>query len=57
VAERVAKREAGEYLAKLRREGRYQRAKVKHVQEGENNTKHFHQIANGFFFERSRFLS
>jgi hypothetical protein len=37
-------------LAKMRREEEskwVQRAKVKHVQEGGNNTKYFHLIANG----------
>ena len=38
------------YLAKLRRdeEAKWaQRAKVRHIQEGGNNTKYFHLIANG----------
>jgi hypothetical protein len=41
--------EANEELAKLRRdeESKWaQRAKVKHVQKGGNNTKYFHLIAN-----------
>jgi mannosylglycoprotein endo-beta-mannosidase len=43
-------REANDKLLKLRREEESkwaQRAKVKHVQEGGNNTKYFHLIANG----------
>ena len=50
VAENAAKKEADAYLAQLRRdeESKWaQRAKVKHVQEGGNNTKYFHLIANG----------
>ena len=49
-AERAAKKEAEEGLAKLRRdeESKWaQRAKVKHIQEGGCNTKYFHIIANG----------
>jgi hypothetical protein len=48
--ERAAKKEANKSLAKLHREEETkwaQRAKVKHVQEGGNNTKYFHLIANG----------
>jgi hypothetical protein len=48
--DRVTLREANDNLAKLRRdeESKWaQRAKVKHVQEGGNNTKYFHLIANG----------
>jgi hypothetical protein len=48
--EREALRNANDCLAKLRREEEAkwaQRAKVKHVQEGGNNTKYFHLIANG----------
>jgi hypothetical protein len=43
-------RETNYKLLKLRREEESkwaQRAKVKHVQEGGNNTKYFHLIANG----------
>jgi hypothetical protein len=43
-------RDANEKLARLRRDEETkwaQRAKVKHVQEGGNNTKYFHLIANG----------
>jgi mannosylglycoprotein endo-beta-mannosidase len=43
-------RKANDDLSKLRRDEETkwaQRAKVKHVQEGENNTKYFHLIANG----------
>jgi hypothetical protein len=50
VAERDALRKAHDSLAKLRREDEAkwaQRAKVKHIQEGGNNTKYFHLIANG----------
>jgi hypothetical protein len=49
-AERVSLRHANHKLCKLRRdeEAKWaQRAKVKHVQEGGNNTKYFHLIANG----------
>jgi hypothetical protein len=49
-AERVALRNANDCLCKLRREEEAkwaQRAKVKHVQEGGNNMKYFHLIANG----------
>jgi mannosylglycoprotein endo-beta-mannosidase len=48
--DRVTLREANDNLAKLRRdeESKWaQRAKVKHVQKGGNNTKYFHLIANG----------
>jgi hypothetical protein len=43
-------KEANEQIAKLRRVEEIkwaQRAKVKHVQEGGNNTKYFHLIASG----------
>jgi hypothetical protein len=43
-------RDANERLSKLRRDEEtkwFQRAKVKHIQEGGNNTKYFHLIANG----------
>ena len=49
-AERAAKREADEGLARLRRdeESKWaQREKVKYIQEGGNNTRYFHIIANG----------
>jgi hypothetical protein len=49
-AERDQKREADIAIAKLRRDEETkwaQRAKVKHIQEGGNNTKYFHLIANG----------
>jgi hypothetical protein len=48
--ERLMKREADERLASIRRdeEAKWaQRAKVKHIQEGGDNTKYFHLIANG----------
>jgi hypothetical protein len=50
VVHRAAKKEVDECIAKLRRaeETKWaQRAKIKHVQEGGNNTKYFHLIANG----------
>ena len=49
-AERRSLRNAQDAIAKLRRdeESKWaQRAKVKHVQEGGENTKYFHLIANG----------
>jgi hypothetical protein len=49
-AERDSMRDANDKLASLRRDEETkwaQRAKVKHVQEGGNNTKYFHLIANG----------
>jgi hypothetical protein len=49
-AKRVAKKEADERLANLHRDEETkwaQRAKVKHIQEGGNNMKYFHLIANG----------
>jgi hypothetical protein len=49
-SERDKLRDANDKLCKLRREEESkwaQRAKVKHVQEGGNNTKYFHLIANG----------
>jgi hypothetical protein len=48
--ERAILRKANDDLTKLRRDEELkwaQRAKVKHVQEGGNNTKYFHLIANG----------
>jgi hypothetical protein len=57
-SERSLKKESDERLAKLRRDEETkwaQRAKVKHIQEGGENTKYFHLIANGkhriFFFQ------
>jgi hypothetical protein len=49
-SERDRLRDANECLSKLRREDESkwsQCAKVNHVQEGGNNTKYFHVIANG----------
>jgi hypothetical protein len=49
-AKRVAKKEADERLANLHHEEESKwahRAKVKHIQEGGNNTKYFYLIANG----------
>lgn len=49
-AEREALKNANETINKLRRdeESKWaQRAKVKHIQEGGNNTRYFHLIANG----------
>ena len=49
-AEKKAKKEADEQMARLRRdeESKWaQRAKVKHIQEGGNNTRYFHIIGNG----------
>jgi hypothetical protein len=49
-SERVLKKESDVRLANLRRdeESKWaQRAKVKHIQEGGDNTKYFHLIANG----------
>jgi hypothetical protein len=49
-SERSLKKESDERLAKLRRDEEIkwaQRAKVKHIQEGGENTKYFHLIANG----------
>jgi hypothetical protein len=49
-SEREAKRDADMRLATLRREEEAkwaQRAKVKYIQQGGNNTKYFHLIANG----------
>jgi mannosylglycoprotein endo-beta-mannosidase len=48
--ERSVLRKANDDLAKLRRDEEskwLQRAKVKHIQEGGDNTKYFHLIANG----------
>jgi hypothetical protein len=48
--ERVTKREAEVKLAVLRRDEEAKwakRAKVKYIQQGGNNTKYFHLIANG----------
>ena len=49
-AECAAKKDAESCVANLMREEESkwaQRAKVRHVQEGGNNTKYFHLIANG----------
>ena len=49
-AKRVVLREANDTICKLRRDEQTkwaQWAKVKHVQEGGNNTEYFHLIANG----------
>jgi hypothetical protein len=56
--DRATLREANDKLAKLRRdeESKWaQRAKVKHVQEGGNNTKYFHLIANGKHRRKKKF--
>jgi hypothetical protein len=48
--ERAKLRKANDDIKKLRRdeESKWaQRTKVKHIQEGGNNTKYFHLIANG----------
>jgi hypothetical protein len=53
-------REANEKLSKLRREEESkwaQRAKVKYVQEGGNNTKYFHLIANGRHRKKKKKIS
>ena len=50
VGEREALREANDKIWSVRRDEETkwaQRAKVKHIQEGGNNTKYFHLIANG----------
>jgi hypothetical protein len=50
ITERQIKKKADEDLAKLHRDEETkwaQRAKVRHIQEGGNNTKYFHLIANG----------
>ena len=50
MSEREALKEANERVTKLRRdeESKWaQQAKIKHVQEGGQNTKYFHLIANG----------
>jgi hypothetical protein len=47
---RLCLNNANDALAKLRRDEETkwtQRAKIKHVQEGGNNTKYFHLVANG----------
>jgi hypothetical protein len=49
-SERTCKKEANERLLSLRRDEEFkwaQRAKVKYIQEGGDNTKYFHLIANG----------
>jgi hypothetical protein len=48
--ERLDLKQANDQLNKIRRDEEIkwaQRAKVKHIQEGGNNTKHFHLIPNG----------
>jgi hypothetical protein len=62
--ERLELRKANEQLNKLRREEEIkwaQRAKIKHIREGGNNTKYFHLITNGkhrnkkiFYLNRKR---
>jgi mannosylglycoprotein endo-beta-mannosidase len=50
LSEKTVLKKANEDLNKLRREEESkwaQRAKVKHIQEGGNNTRYFHLIANG----------
>ena len=50
VGEQQVLREANDKICSLRRDEETkwaQRAKVKHIQEGGNNTKYFHLIANG----------
>jgi hypothetical protein len=50
ISQQKVLRDANEGINKLRRDEETkwaQRAKVKHVQEGGNNTKYFHLIANG----------
>jgi hypothetical protein len=50
VVEREALNKANDSIRKLRRDEETkwaQRAKVKHIQEGGNNTRYFHLIANG----------
>ena len=57
-SEREAMRKANEQVLKLRRdqESKWaQRAKVKHIQEGGNNTKYFHLIANGKHWRKKIF--
>jgi hypothetical protein len=51
-------KEADIALAKLRRDEETkwaQRAKFKHNQDGSNNTKYFHLIANGKYRKKSDF--
>ena len=58
VAERAAKREADDCLAKLRRDEESKwtkRAKVKYIQESGSNTRYFHIIANGNIGTRKYF--
>jgi mannosylglycoprotein endo-beta-mannosidase len=57
-AERVHLNNANERLVKIRRdeESKWaQRAKVKHIQEGGDNTKYFHLIANGKHRRKKKF--
>jgi hypothetical protein len=56
--ERLCLNNANDPLAKLRRDEETkwaQRAKVKHVQEGGNNTKYFHLVANGKHRKKKKF--
>jgi hypothetical protein len=56
--ERLCLNNANDALAKLRRDEETkwaQRAKVKHVQEGWNNTKYFHLVANGKHIKKNFF--
>jgi hypothetical protein len=48
-SERDKLKDANDKLSKLRRqeESKAQRAKVRYIQEGRNNTKYFYLIANG----------
>jgi hypothetical protein len=58
VAERATKKEADDSLSRLRGEEESkwaQRAKVRHVREGGNNTKYFHLIANGKHRKKKKF--
>ena len=57
-SERVAKKDADECLANLRRVEKAkwaQRAKVKYIQEGGSNTRYFHLIANGKHRKKKEF--
>ena len=57
-SERVRLREANDCISKLRRDEETkwaQRAKVKHVREGGNNTKYVHLIANGKYRKKKIF--
>jgi hypothetical protein len=57
-SERETLRQAQDRISSLRRDEETkwaQRAKVKHVQEGGNNTKYFHMIANGKYRKKKIF--